>query len=318
MKQVSINRIFTKIKRDLGRSELPEQDVIEWAGEALEAIGAVPAYEQAVVFLEVSNYQASLPSNIHMIIQVAKNNLWSEEDKKCFCPNDITDMPGQCTVTVSTEEGESETVDPCECEDWGLDEYVPNFAAAYEFGVWTGSNLYRSTYSPVRLAEHSFMGTLVCEQDPQLYDNVFDEYTIVNGDTLRFSFETGSVAVAYYRQPLDEDGYPKIPDHYSYVTAVTKYITMMLMQVDFYSGRQGAQARYQKAEQDWLIYCNQAGNHALMIKGVDEHQNWLDQTQHFIPKLKRYYGFFGKLAHPEYRKYNKANRIGYRNRYYEV
>ncbi len=56
----SIDRIFNKLERDFG-SEFNEGDVIEWTGEALEAIGAVKQYEEAVAYIKVVNHQISLP-----------------------------------------------------------------------------------------------------------------------------------------------------------------------------------------------------------------------------------------------------------------
>ena len=322
MKQTSIHRIYIKLNRDLGLNDIPEMSVIEWAGEALEAIGAVPAYEEVVGFFEVSNHQIQLHSNLHAIIQIAKNNVWTEDDKKCFCPSDIVDSANICTVEIESEDSETTsliTVDPCgECTECGtLSEYVPNFNATYEFGVWSGSNLYTNYYSPVRLSDHTFIGSLVCDEDPNIYDYVQDEYTVVNGDTVRFSFETGSVAIAYYRQKTDENGYPMIPDHFTYIKAITAYVTMMLMKYDYFKGRQGSKDRYETAKFEWNRACRQAGNYAYMPKTIDKHQNLLDRTQHFFPKLRRYYGFFGKLSNPEYRKYNKPSRRHYGIRYIE-
>ena len=37
----TVNRIFSKVSRDLGIDDFSESDVIEWAGEALEAIDAI-------------------------------------------------------------------------------------------------------------------------------------------------------------------------------------------------------------------------------------------------------------------------------------
>src|SRR4051812_31515118 len=72
-KYVSINRIFSKLIRDV-TDEFSEGDVIEWCGEALEFAGGVKSYEEAVAFIEVANHQCILPPRLHAIIQVARNN----------------------------------------------------------------------------------------------------------------------------------------------------------------------------------------------------------------------------------------------------
>ena len=121
---------------------------------------------------------------------------------------------------------------------------------------------------------------------------------------MRFSFKTGFVAIAYTRQMLDENGYPMIPDHYSYVTAVTKYITMKMMEREWYSGRQGFGDKVKKSEQDWQWYCKQAGNRAIMPEGLDQFQNMLDQRQYLLPRIHRYNQFFKDMGRRENRAYN--------------
>jgi len=104
-----------------------------------------------------------------------------------------------------------------------------------------------------------------------------------------------------------------IPDTYSYTTAITKYVTMKLMEKDFYNGRQGSDKRLQKAEQDWQWYCKQASNELFMINGVDEHENLLEQRQYLLPKQNHYYGFFGKFNNAENRRFNtRRNATSYR------
>ena len=102
-----------------------------------------------------------------------------------------------------------------------------------------------------------------------------------------------------------------IPEHYAYQTAVTKYVIMKMMERSYYTGDQGAVSRFQKAEQDWHFYCKQARNRAFMPKGVDAWQNIMEQRQYQLPRLNRYYGFFGKMARPESRKFNDPDNRNY-------
>ena len=44
LQYTTLDRILSKLYRDLGLEEISETDVVEWAGEALEAIGAVTLY----------------------------------------------------------------------------------------------------------------------------------------------------------------------------------------------------------------------------------------------------------------------------------
>ena len=89
----SIERIFSKVSRDLGVDKINEADVIEWSAEALEAIGAVTLYEEAVAFIEVKNHQCAIPTGLHRITQVAYNSCYtpgqSQSEKDLFCPEKV-------------------------------------------------------------------------------------------------------------------------------------------------------------------------------------------------------------------------------------
>ena len=155
-------------------------------------------------------------------------------------------------------------------------------------------------FTPVRLANHHFFDTLVCQEEgwEDLYKSCLDEYTIQD-NVLKFSFPTGQVAISHLRMKLDSEGLPMIPDTFSVITAVTKYITMKLMEVDFYAGRQGSEGRLAKSESDWHWYCSQAGTEALMPKTVDDWENLLKQRHYLIPRTDHYDTFFGQLAYKE-------------------
>jgi hypothetical protein len=312
MKEVTyttVNRVFSKISRDLGIDDFSESDAVEWAGEALEAIDAVTMLEECVEFIEVKNHSIQLPKFTKSIIQIAQHN------------GDYSETtPSQIVESICEASG---AVDPdCKCDtankyipvdetgypifDNDVYEWQPNINVQAEYVNWTGCDLYKNTWTPVRLADHTFFNSVVCQETDSdlLYSNSRSEYTIVGNSTLRFSFQTGYVAISYNRQKLDENMYPMIPDHISYIEAITKYITMKLMARMWYMGREGYEKRMLKAEADWQWYCKQAGNRGIMPQGIDQYQNMLDQSQYLIPRMHRYGQFFKDLGRPEGRKFN--------------
>lgn len=295
-KYTSLDRVLSKIYRDLGIEDISETDVIEWAGEALEAIGAISLYEEALACIEVSNHSADLPSGLHSIIQVARNNHWSEEVKDMTCPEKIIeeleeDKPQKkCPVLLDCQGKPLQDVE--------IGYYRPYFDLQYEYYGWNSSKLYATKYTPVRLSNHTFFNSIVCAEDEKIYNSCEDEYTI-SEDRLKFSFKEGSIMLAYHRQRVDpETGYPMIPDDYSVITAITMYITMKYMSRLWYMGREGYGDKVQKAEADWQWYCKQAGNNIMIPYGIDEHQNIMEGRLQMLPKLNSYYGFFGKLGRP--------------------
>ena len=122
LQYTTLDRIIAKLYRDLGLEEISETDIVEWSAEALEAIGAITLYEEAVAFIEIENHQADLPNGLHSIIQVARNNLWTKKEKQELCPaNIILD----CT-TQEMENIDSDST-PCGCGDTGMSyqDFIP-------------------------------------------------------------------------------------------------------------------------------------------------------------------------------------------------
>lgn len=327
---VSVDRIFSKLVRDV-TGDFNEGDVIEWCGEALEAVGAIKASEEAVAFIEVKNHQCAVPNGLHNIIQIARNRDWGGPADDKFCP--ATVAKELCTV-------DSDSTSPSDCADCPSDQkldyiildcngmplndydvayYRPYFDLQSEYFNWRNSKMYRNSYSTVSLATHSFFNSLVCktpETGSPLYQSNTDEYSVILKKILRFSFETGSIAIAYNRQIVDLDtGYPMIPEDISYTEAITRYIKMKILDKQCYSGREGACGKADKAAIDWHWYCKQAGNKALMLNGVDEHENYLRQRRYMLP-LNHYYSFFGNMNKAELRAFNDPDSRNNKARYF--
>ena len=289
-----------------------ESDVIEWTGEALEAIDAVTMLEECVEFSEVKNHMVELPKFTNSIVMIAEHN-----------GDYINTTPLNIIESLEENSKTCEHKTDCSCEnvtqkyipvdhtgypifDGDVYEWQPNINVQAEYINWSTCDVYKDKWTPVRLANHAFFNSIVCQEpdSDKLYQNSRSEYTIIGGKGIRFSFQTGYVAISYLRQKLDENNYPMIPDHYAYTTAITKYVTMKLMERLWYSGREGYERKVAKAEQDWQWYCKQAGNRGIMPNGIDQFQNMLDQSQYLLPRMFRYNQFFKDMSRPESRKYN--------------
>jgi hypothetical protein len=75
-KYVSVYEIIEGVYRDSGiQEELDIWDVIEWAGEALELIGAGVSYVELIGELCVSGHKVKLPCNFHSLEQISYNGI---------------------------------------------------------------------------------------------------------------------------------------------------------------------------------------------------------------------------------------------------
>jgi len=71
-KFISVKNIIESLYRDYDHSEeLDIWDIVEWAGEALEFIGAGNQYEELVMELQVENHRVCLPNDFHLLNQIS-------------------------------------------------------------------------------------------------------------------------------------------------------------------------------------------------------------------------------------------------------
>ena len=78
-KLTTVERVISKVLTDLDLKEGDHRlsDMIEWAGEALEKIGAFPSFTNKVTgkdnipLLELTNYSVQLPCDFHNLIQLS-------------------------------------------------------------------------------------------------------------------------------------------------------------------------------------------------------------------------------------------------------
>lgn len=313
----SMDRIFSKLDRDI-TEQYTERDIIEWTGEALEFMQTVKAYEEAVAFVEVVNNQCLIPAKLHSIIQIARYNNWGGSKSNCITPSIVSAQINDTDCQVRESTPADLCVSPCadavwlDCNgqpivDYDLAYYRPYFDLQQEYYGWSNSGFCRNNFSPVRLTTSSFFNSLVCTTQEQLpYQQSFkDEYTVIQKSILRFSFQSGFVAIAYTRQQLDKDtGYPMIPDTVSHTSAIVAYIAKKRAERDFDSGRQSSDSRLKYWSTEWNWYCGQVGDMEKMPSSIDEYQNILDQRGYMLPRNNCYYNFFGNLNNPEYRKWN--------------
>jgi hypothetical protein len=312
---VSVDTIVAKYLRDFRGLDFNEDEVIEWIGEAVGFTKMADASEEAIAFLEVKNYQVELPQYLHYIIQIAKKDNWIKEEDFCCCVTEVLgEMEVDTPVPPITEDCQgnlSGEVEPVY--------YRPYFDLQYEYSGWVNYRKSGNSFTPVRLSNHTFFNTLVCQtedmQGAYCNDCGEDEYTIVD-DQLRFSFKEGLVAIAYLRQKVDPStGYPMIPDDESIKAAITYYITWKVKQREGFNHREGAMQLSNMAEERWLKYIKQFKNKVKMPWGTDDYEDLMQQGNYLIPRRKRYYGYFGKLGKAEQKPFtDPTNRNNFRNR----
>jgi hypothetical protein len=244
-KYVSIENIISKVYRDLGMTEnLNINDAIEWAGEAMELIGASVYLEDKVCPIEIRNYKGKLPCELHYI--VTSSGLEKDLDL------------------------ESET--DCELES--------------------------DTFIPMRYTTDAYHHWYCGQSDD--HNCVSDMTYSVNDDYIFVNFEEGKVLMAYKGMPVDDRGFPKIPDDIKFREAVAAHMKWRLGFIQWMNGKlqQGA---YQKLEQDrdWYIGAAQTRD---KMPSIDMAESLKNQWLRLIPKINQHKDGFKTVGKAENRK----------------
>ena len=312
MEYVSVDRILSKLHRELRGTDLNEADVIEMIGEAMEFLQVADTSVPDVAFLNVKNFKADFPVGFQSVLQVARDNTYTTTSTAASASELVEDF-----VISNDPSNEPVKLNPdgsgTPLEDYDVAYYRPfaNHANEYfSYGGLQGSGYYQQNFTPIRLNNHTFFGVMVCrENDQSIYQNCEDNYGIWADGTgnrqLIFSFEEGRVLLAYNRTMLDPvTCYPLVPDQISFITAINYYVKWKLSEMDVWNNRDGSVRKEQAMNAQWLKYAQQAKNWAKMPKGIDDHQDLLEQSHQLIPRHRRFHGFFGSLSREENRNFN--------------
>lgn len=102
------------------------------------------------------------------------------------------------------------------------------------------------------------------------------------GNFIKFSFEDKWVAIEYKAFPLDDDGYPLIPDAAEFTEALSWYIMSKLL----LQGKKHPVINYKVADQKWERNCVRARN-AMNIPDKGQYRNFKEKWVTMVPRYDR-------------------------------
>ena len=86
---------------------------------------------------------------------------------------------------------------------------------------------------------------------------------MVQGDTIFYGFPNGEVTIAFKSFPLDQYGYPKVPDDEKYIRAVVIYLAYRHITKLYYSGN-APRELYQEIKSDYVFAAGAISTHSKM------------------------------------------------------
>lgn len=242
-KYTSVHEIIAKVYRDMGmQDQLNIADAIEWAGEAIELIGAPFHLSEKIEHLSIVDYKANLPCDLHYV----------QSMKAC---------PGELSTDV--------------CFKPSTGHYIP---------MRYSTDLYHHWY---------------CDSEYFCEDNCSDLTYKLNDDYVHTSFSEGYVLISYLGIPIDEEGYPKIPDDIKFKEAVAGHIKWRLGFIRWMTGKIPGGV-YQKLEQDRDWYIGAAQTRAQM-PSMDMMESIKNNWLRLIPKINQHSDGFKSSGQREQR-----------------
>jgi len=292
-KTTSVKTVIAKVFTDLDLQEGTHRisDMIEWAGEALEKIGAFPSFINKVTgvdgvpILTVSNYQVKLPCDFHRVIQVS----FSESETGPFFPMRYGTGSFDYAKTINTENTTSSYTFP---ESAVVTLAMELYDESYEDAL-ARINSNPATRSTLNGLLNSMSSSSI--SSPDSYLNTTTDYTyVITSNYIKTNIETGYIMMAYQAIPTDCDGYPLIPDDASFMEAIYWYITMKLLYPQWKQGSVRTEVYYD-ARRSWNYYCKQAYGNALM-PNIDQLESIKNSWIRLVPELHEHATGFSTLG----------------------
>lgn len=290
-KLTSINTAISKVVRDLGLGdkEIPFQDMIEWMSEGLEHIGTYYQLEEKEAIILVEDYKGVLPCDFHKSIRFLEGCAIggvTGGDPYYYTVNKALECCGYLATDPNGTVAEGNTMkitDPLTFQNLQLVQYRKTGSGFDRFseGLQHSQSLMGQglTYSPAGANDYA-----------------------INFDTITASFRYGYIGLRYLAIPVDQDGYPLIPDNVSFMDA-------MVWKCAYHLSLRGHQFKnpqlndFEACKAYWNTYCLQAraeGN--APDPDMTERLGRIFNT--LAPDYHQYYEDFVRLGKPEYLNLN--------------
>lgn len=292
-KVTSVKRVIAKVFTDLDLKEGDHRvtDMIEWAGEAVKKIGAFPSLITRTTgkggqpLLALVNYQVKLPCDLIGINQVS----YAPTEAGPFYPMSYASGSYDANVpnvAIPSTNDALAIVSESPLVELTMSLYGDTYAQAL-----TRIN----TYPNIREQLEALLYNNTTPLSDRDTTTLSDPYTyVVNSNYIKTNIRTGYLMVSYQAVPVDDEGYPMIPDDESFEEAIYWYINMKLTYPEWKMGRV-RDAVYFDARNSWNYYRKQAYGNAMM-PNVDQLEAIKNAWLRLVPEINEHGNAFATLA----------------------
>lgn len=236
----SINRTIAKVVRDLGLGgkSIDYQDMIEWIADALQDIGAYAQFEEVERPIAIFSYSGELPCDLYKVVRLKPGcNVELKSSSTGYYNKTLQEALERAGVDFSLlSVYEQEMI---------LNPAKPRLVSPYS-----------NTSNGFHLNKHLFGNISKNRLDCNDYN--------IQGNKINVGFEEGVVTIQYLRIPVDEEGFPLVPDDTAFRNALFWNIAMHLSMRSPEMLNNQRLKDYEYCRQMWNRYCGQARARANM------------------------------------------------------
>jgi hypothetical protein len=234
----TIDRVINKIIRDLGlgQDEIPYPDFVEWIAAALEHIGTYYQYVEKECLINIVDYSATLPCDFYKPIRMKRG---------CTINADNGTYYRGSFVNLLTE--------------LGID--VQDLPAYEQYHIVQAAAI--TSGHPIDTIVEKLQGNKNLIGNVTVNKFTDSDYN-VNLNKITTSFRYGIIQLQYLAIPIDERGFPYVPDDEAFRDAL---FWKVAYQISMRNPKLLSNQRMQDMEycrQMWDKYCGQARGSANM------------------------------------------------------
>lgn len=236
-----LDRVINKIIRDLGlgQEDIPFADFVEWIADALEHIGAYYQLQEKSCIVKIENHEGLLPCDFYKMIRLSQGCQFEQATDGGFYAGSLVEVLAKAGVDF---------------------EKMP----AYERYVIVGTKgLQRTDINDITQLTGvlNFNKNLI--GNPKITSFTKSDINI-SGNRVMTAFPCGFLQLQYLAMPVDERGWPLVPDNVSFRDAM---FWKCAYQLSMRSPDKMPNPRMKDLEyckQKWNFYCVQARAEANM------------------------------------------------------
>jgi len=265
----TLDRVIDKIVRDLGlgQDQVPYEDIIEWAADALLHIGAYTQFIEKSCIVKIENYEGLLPCDLHKVIRLKKG----------------------CEVTSSGDSGFYGGTLVSMLNKAGVDyESLGAYERFHEIAV-PGISKIDNNLGVDEIADKLvYNGNLI--GNPNVTKFTSNDYNI-NLNKITTGFCHGIIELQYLAFPVDERGWPLVPDDVSFRDALFWKCAYHMSMRDPSTLKNPRMQDMEYCRQQWNRTCMQARAGAMMpdLAQIERlKNNWLRMIPDFNPENTDY------------------------------